>query len=290
MTIYGVTGASGALGRLAVHALLTRGVPATDIVALARTPGKADDLTNLGVQARAADYAHPQTLAAALKDVNRLLLISSSEAGQRVAHHTNVIEAVERAKVSRIVYTSMLNADTSTNPLAEEHRDTEAVLHAATVPFVSLRNGWYTENYTSQVGTYLDRGEIVGAAGNGAICAATRRDYADAAAVALLQDGDNNRTYELGGPAFTLTDLARVITETTGRSAIYRDLPVEDYIAYLQSTGLGEDTARFVAALDESIARGDLHTDSHDLADLIGRPPVSLADAVREARAQNHAT
>jgi len=287
MTVYGVTGGSGALGRLAVRELLAHGVAAHDIVALARTPSKADDLIALGVQVRVADYGDLRAQTAALVGVDRLLLVSSSEAGQRVAHHANVIEAAEKTGVSRVVYTSMLNADDSTNPLAEEHRDTEAILRAAAVPFVSLRNGWYTENYTGQLRSYLERGEIVGATGTGAISAATRQDYAEAAVVILSQDGDGAQTYELGGPAFTLAELAQVIREVTGTPVVYRDLPAGEYAAALQRTGMVEDTARFVAALDTSIAHGDLRTDSQDLAHVLSRPPTSLAEAVQDAYARS---
>ena len=149
---YAVTGASGHLGRHAVQALLARGVPASAVVAVVRTPGKADDLAQRGAQVRAADYSRPQTLGAALAGVDRLLLVSSSVPGQRAAHHTNVIEAAKTAGVSRIGYTSILNADDTTNPLAGEHQATERALRAAGVPFTLLRNGWYTENYTGQMG------------------------------------------------------------------------------------------------------------------------------------------
>ncbi len=145
MPIYAVTGASGQLGRLAVEQLLARGIPAPDVVALVRTPSKAADLAERGVQVRAADYAQPQTLSGALAGVDRLLLISSSEAGQRFAHHSNVIQAATTAGVSRIVYTSMLDAENSTNPLAGEHRATEQALRGAGVDYTVLRNGWYTE-------------------------------------------------------------------------------------------------------------------------------------------------
>ena len=63
MTTYAVTGATGHLGRLVVQELLARGVPATDVVALARTPEKA---TDLGVPVRRADYSDPTTLPEAL--------------------------------------------------------------------------------------------------------------------------------------------------------------------------------------------------------------------------------
>jgi len=91
MTTYAVTGASGQLGRLAVEQLLARGVTASEVVALVRTSSKATDLADRGVQVREADYSQPQTLRRALAGVDRLLLISSSEAGRRFAHHTNVI-------------------------------------------------------------------------------------------------------------------------------------------------------------------------------------------------------
>jgi NAD(P)H dehydrogenase (quinone) len=283
MPTYAVTGASGHLGRHAVQELLARGVSAADVVAVVRTRGRAADLADRGVQVREADYSRPQTLGAALAGVERLLLVSSSDPGQRAAHHTNVIQAAKTAGTSRIVYTSMLNADDTTNPLAGEHQDSERALREAEVPFTLLRNGWYTENYTSQIGQYLEAGEILGAAGHGRISAASRQDYAAAAATALLDDEGGNRTYELGGPAFDLPELARIITEVTGTKVTYRDLPAGEYASWLQRAGLDEATARFVTALDVSIARGDLETSSHDLEQLLGHPPRPLAEVAATA-------
>jgi NAD(P)H dehydrogenase (quinone) len=284
MPTYAVTGASGQLGHLAIQELLARDMPATAIVAVARTPSKITDLAEQGVRVREADYARPQTLAVALAGVDRLLLISSSDAGRRVAHHTNVIAAATTAGVSRILYTSMLNADATTSPLAGDHQHSEQALHEAGVPFTLLRNGWYTENYTDQLRQYLQRGEILGATGTGRISAAPRQDYAAAAAVALLQDEAGNRSYELGGPAFDLSELAEVISQVTGTSVAYRDLPVEEYAASLQANGLDGSSAQFAAALDASIAHGDLQTDSQDLTLLLGRPPTPLTDIVRAAQ------
>src|ERR1700736_2181473 len=222
MSVYAVTGASGHLGRLAVQELLSREVPASDIVSIVRTGSKVAALAARGVQVRAADCTRPETLGPALASVERLLLVSSSEAGRRLVHHTNAITAAKTAGVSRIVYTSMLNADHTTNPLAGEHQDSERALRDAGVPFTLLRNGWYTENYTDQLSKYLKSGEIRGAAGDGKVSAASRQDYAAAAAVALLRDEGGNRTYELGGPAFDLSQLARIISEITGTRVVYQ--------------------------------------------------------------------
>jgi NAD(P)H dehydrogenase (quinone) len=248
---------------------------------LVRAQGKAAGLAAVGVQVREADYSRPQTLGAALAGVNRLLLVSSSEVGQLVAQHTYVIKAARTAGVSRILYTSMLNADDSTSPLAGEHRDTERALRDAGVPFTLLRNGYYTEVYTDPLGRYLENGEILGASGDGKMSAASRQDYATAAAAALLHDEGGNRTYELGGPAFDVSELARVISEVTATKVTYHDLPAEQYADALQESGLDEATARFVATPDSSIARGDLETSSADLAHLLGRPATPLAEVVR---------
>jgi NAD(P)H dehydrogenase (quinone) len=101
--------------------------------------------------------------------------------------------------------------------------------------------------------------------------------------VALLQDEGGNRTYELGGPAFDLFQLARIISEVTGTKVIYHDLPVGEYADALQRSGLDEATAHFLAALDASIAHGDLETGSSDLANLLGRAATGPTEIIRGA-------
>ena len=285
MTTYAVTGATGHLGRLAVSELLARGVAASDVVAVVRAPEKAADLAERGVQVREGDYDRPQTLPAALAGVDRLLLVSGSEPGKRVPQHTAVIDAARAAGVQRLVYTSILHADTTANPLAPEHRATEEVLRASGIPATALRNGWYTENYTSQLDQYLERGEVLGATGSGRVSAATRADLAAAAVSALLADADPDPVYELGGPSFDFAELAATLTEVTGQQVTARDLPEAEYAAVLEQVGLDAGTAAFVASLDASIARGELETSSGDLERLLGRPATPLAEAVGAARA-----
>jgi uncharacterized protein YbjT (DUF2867 family) len=283
MPTYAVTGAGGHFGRRVIGTLLARDVPAEEIVAIARTPEKVADLSARSVDVRQADYTDPPSLAPALAGVRRLLLVSGSEVGNRVAEHTSVIEAAQKAGVERIVYTSILNADTSKNPLAPEHQGTEAVIRASGLPYTLLRNGWYTENYTIQTARFLNTGEILGAAGSGRISAAPRNDYADAAATALTRDDEGNAVYELGGQSFTFDELARALTAATGIRVLYRDFPAGEYAQALQVAGERPEAAGFIAAVDESIRRGELETDSDDLARLLGRAPTPLADAIHAA-------
>jgi NAD(P)H dehydrogenase (quinone) len=284
MTTYAVTGASGPFGRHAISGLIEAGVPASDIVALVRTPSKVQDLADQGVQVRAADYSDASTLPGALAGVDTLLLVSGSEVGQRIAQHTNVIDAAKGAGVSRIVYTSAPRADTTELVLAPEHKATEEALRASGVAFTILRNGWYIENYLGQLEQYKATGEIVGAAGDGLVSGAPRADFAAAAAAALVQPGHENAVYELGGaPAFTMTDLAAALSEATGTTIVYRDVTPDELTSILEGVGLDAGTAGFVTALDVATKRGDLFVDSGDLQRLLGRESTPLAEVVAEA-------
>jgi NAD(P)H dehydrogenase (quinone) len=283
MTTYAVTGASGPFGRHAVADLIESGVAPSEIVALVRTPSKVADLAEQGVPVRTADYSAPETLPAALAGVDTLLLVSGSEVGQRITQHRNVIDAAKAAGVSRIVYTSVLRADTTELVLAPEHKATEEALRTSGVAFTVLRNGWYIENYLGQIDQYRATGEIVGTAGNGRIAGATRADYAAAAASAMLGEGHENAVYELGGSPFTMNDVAAAISAATGATIVYRDVTPEELTAILEGARLDAGTAGFVTALDVATERGDLFTDSGDLQRLLGRDSTPLVEAVAAA-------
>lgn len=272
-----ITGASGQLGRLVIDALLAH-VPAGDIVAAVRTPAKVADLAARGVQVRSADYTRPETLDAAFQGADKLLLISSSEVGQRTAQHRNAIEAAKRAGVGLIAYTSLLHADTSPLALATEHRETEALLRAAGVPHVLLRNGWYTENYLASVASALQHGAFLGSAGDGRIASAARADYAQAAAAVLTRPDQAGKVYELAGDeAYTLAELAAEIRRRSGREVVYRNLPEAEFSAALTGAGLPAGLAQVLAQSDAAAAQGGLFDDSRQLSRLIGHPTTPLA-------------
>jgi len=278
-----ITAATGRLGRLVIQELLDRGVPATEIVAAARTPQKAADLAQRGIQVREADYDRPETLVAAFTGADKLLLISSDVLGQRFPHARNAVRAAVDAGVGLIAYTSFVNADTSALVLAGEHKQTEALIRESGLPYVLLRDGAYIEMYTETLAPALQFGAIMGAAGDGKVSGATRADLAAAAAVVLTSDGPAGKVYELGGQPFTMADLAAEVSAQAGKPIVYQNLPVEGYAKMLADTGLPEQFAQVLADTSLGIARGDWYTDSTDLERLLGRPTTQLADAVAVA-------
>lgn len=277
-----VIGATGQLGRLAVEALVQRGVPAGEIVAVGRGVEKIADLAERGVVVRRADFDEPSTLPAALAGAHRVLFISGSEAGKRIAQHRAVIAALAEVRPELVAYTSIAHADTSDLVLAQEHAATERALIDSGLPYSMLRNSWYLENYTGRLPTTLEHG-LVGAAGDGRISAATRADYAEAAAAVIAGDGHENTVYELGGQPFTLAELAAVISEESGREVVYTDLPEEGFVGVLVGAGVPEPFARILGDSDRGAAKGALEVSPEDLTRLIGRAPTTPAEAVRAA-------
>jgi NAD(P)H dehydrogenase (quinone) len=283
-SIIGVTGATGQLGRLVIDHLVKKEVAASSIVAIVRNPSKAADLATRGVAVRQADYTDLAALEKALAGVEKLLLVSSSEVGQRAAQHRNVITAAKRAGVKFLVYTSLLGADTSSLDLAPEHVETESMIKASGLPYVILRNGWYTENYTVSAPGAVAQGALLGSAGNGRIASAARNDYAEAAAAVLTNPTGSGQVIELAGDeAYTLADLAAEISRQTGKTIPYRDMPPEEYRAILLKAGLTEGLASGLASWDASAAKGALFNESRQLSRLIGRPTTPLAESVRVA-------
>ncbi len=280
-----VTGATGQLGRLVITALL-KTVPAAQIVAAVRRPEAAADLAALGVQVRAADYSQPASLDAAFHGAQKVLLISSSEVGQRLAQHRHVIEAAQRAGVALLAYTSLLRADSSPLGLAAEHVATEALLKASGLPHVLLRNGWYTENYLASVGAAVQHGALIGSAGTGRIASAARADLAVAAAAVLTQPDQAGRVYELAGDdSYTLAEFAAEISRLTGKTVPYVDLPQAEYAAALEGAGLPGPFAALLADSDVGASKGALFDDQGQLSRLIGRPTTPWATMLKAALA-----
>ena len=277
-----ITGATGHLGRLVVESLLARGTAAGDIVATGRNVEKLADLAARGVTVAPLDYTRAETVAAVVKPGDTLLLVSSSEVGQRTAQHTTVIDAAKSAGVARIVYTSAPAATTSPLVLAPEHKATEEALVASGVPFTILRNGWYTENYLGEVDKGRENGAIVASVGDGRVASASRKDYAEAAAVVLVDGGHEGKVYELSGDvAWSFDNLAATISGIVGRDVVYNRLSPEEHAQLLLSSfGLDEGTVGFVVALDGNIRDGLLGVTSGELATLIGRPTTPLVEGL----------
>jgi len=280
-----VTGATGHLGRLVVAGLLNV-VPADQVAAVVRDAGRAADLAARGVDMRVADYSKPETLDGLFAAGDRVLLISGSEIGRRVPQHTAVIDAAAKAGVALLAYTGALGGPAADFALADEHKATEQAILDSGLPYAFLRNGWYHENYTEQLGQVLATGAVVGSAGDGRVASASRADYAAAAVAVLTGEGHENTAYELSGDTdWSYAEYAAEVSRQSGKPVTYADLPAEQYLGILTgAAGLPQQLAEILVDVDTAgIARGLLAKRNGDLARLIGRPTTPMSEAITAA-------
>jgi NAD(P)H dehydrogenase (quinone) len=169
--------------------------------------------------------------------------------------------------------------------LAGEHLATERDLRASGVAFSLLRNGWYYENQTAGIAPALQNGAFIGASGDGRYAAASRADYAEAAAVVLTGKGHDSTVYELGGDIpYTRSELAAEVSRQTGKQIGYHNLPEAEYEKILANF-LPAELAHILADAEAKAADGALDDNSRTLSRLIGRKTTTLAEAVAAALA-----
>lgn len=285
MTHLLVTGGTGQLGQLVLQALEQR-VATETVSVLVRSDAAEADFKAKGYDVRRGDYKDVEALKTAFAGIDRLLLISGSEIGQRIQQHQNVIDAAKENGVSSIVYTSVLKAADSPLALAGEHKITEDALAASGISNTILRNGWYNENYTPGLPQVLAMGQQFGAAKDGKFSTASRKDYAEAAAIVLTSEGHDGKTYELGGDtSFTLTEFATLVGDLSGKDIAYTDMPEAAFSDALIGAGLPDALAKILADSDAGAAEGWLETSSKELSILIGRPTTPIRETLRAALA-----
>src|SRR5687768_739053 len=137
-----VSGASGQLGGLVVKELLARGVPASNLILVSRTPEKLDEFKKMGASTRFGDFAKPESLPAAFAGGKKLMLISIGfGAGPRPEAHKHAVDAAVAAGIDHIVYTSYVAISQGDSAgLASDHFQTEEIIKKSGIAWTMLRN------------------------------------------------------------------------------------------------------------------------------------------------------
>lgn len=274
MTI-GVTAVSGQLGAATAKALLgkTHGRP---VVGFARRP---EAVHIQGLDVRPGDYTKPKVFAAALSDVQTLVMISlNTPPDIRTEQHRLALKAAKEAGVARIVYTSVQGAETGTafSPVIQSNRQTEADLRDYGFDWTVGRNGIYIEPDIDYIDTYVEAGEVANSAGDGVCGYTTRAELADAYANMALDTRHNGQIHNLHGAPLTQAQLVQHLNETFGSNLVYRAMSIEDYRAD-RTSALGETMGTIIAGIYEGIRSG-VFAKTSDFETAAGRPHQNWDD------------
>lgn len=279
-----VTGASGKLGNLVLEALLKRGEKG--IIATSRKTDKLASYVSRGVEVRAADFENPETLTEAFKGAERLLIISTDAIGSRIEQHKNAINAAKAAGVRHIIYTSWPKADTSVALVSKEHIETEKLIKESGLSYTILRNYPYAQNIFFAIPQALESGTLYGTAGKGSVAYVTREDCADAAAGALASSSFQNEVFDITGKdSIDYEELARLVTEVSGKKLNYVDIPEGDLKAALVKSGLPEIWADVFVTFDLSYKNGDTKVVTDAVLKLSGHAPKGFKEFLIENKA-----
>ena len=292
-----ITGASGQYGRLATQGLIALG-RAGDLILMSRTPEKLADMAALGCDVRYGDYDQPASMIAAMAGAEKLLLISGTRVGARVAQHQAAVDAAVIAGLGHVVYTSFIGIDDPANPaeVRHDHIETERLIRASGLAFTFLRDAHYADAMILMAGPgVMASGQWISNAGLGKEAMVWREDCAACAVAVLAGEGHENRTYDITGPE--LQDFAEVtalMAELTGVPLEY--VAVDDDAQYAMFDAMGiprrpvddqyvgaipwnsDDMVTFGAA----IRGGFLAICSNDVERLLGRPARSVRQMIAD--------
>jgi NAD(P)H dehydrogenase (quinone) len=282
-----VTGATGQFGSKAIDHLLKKGIKSSEIAALVRDIGKADNLIDKGIELRVGDYSDYASLVKAFQGVDKLLLVSSSDRGaveNRTAHHINAIKAAREVGVKSLVYTSFVRKagfeNTAIAAFQNSHLQTEEFLMNSGIAYTILQNGIYLEMIPVFAGAKVaETGTILYPAGEGKANWVLRQELAEAAVHVLTTEGHENRTYSLTNTeAASFRDIATALSEVLGREVQYQSPSAAEFEGILKSAGVPDVYVGMFAMWATAQAQGALNLEDDTLASLLARKPTTVKE------------
>jgi uncharacterized protein YbjT (DUF2867 family) len=275
-----VTGATGVNGKALLNRLSASGIA---VRALVRNPAKAEALTAMPhVEIAQGDMARPETLAAALRGVDRAMLISSSDP-MMLDVQSNFIDAAAKAGVRHVVKLSGIMPELdSAFRFARMHGEIEKRLEASGMAFTHLRAGEFMTAYFRQVPSIAAKGAIFLPMEDARIASIDVDDIAEIAAKVLTGSGHEGKTYPVtGSQALTMAEVAEKLSAATGKTIRYVNVPPEAARQAQLSSGMPPYLADALFELFAERRNGKESKVWPDAAALLGRPPTSFDEFAR---------
>src|SRR5262245_11457544 len=278
-----VTGATGTVGSEVVKQLLSakgQRERHEDIIVKAARSANESALRNLGVQVVQLDYNKPGTLSAALRDVDKLFLLTPFQSNM-VDLTSSLVNEAKNAGVKYIVKQSVLGADAEPGiSITRLHRQAEKIIEESGIPFTFLRPNFFMQNF---VNFYLAKGQssIYLPAGEGKVSFVDVRDIAAVTVHALTKNLNrlhNGKSYTLtGSEAISYGDAASILSQHIGRKISYTNISEDNARRGIKEMGMNDWHANIILELLKLSKDGYLSNISHDIEKMTGNKPISFA-------------
>jgi uncharacterized protein YbjT (DUF2867 family) len=274
-----VTGASGSVGKEVLKAVAVSGEKHRAMYRSEAEAGKAPG----GTEAVIADFAKPETLAAALRGVESVYLVCSP-IPDLVQLESNVIDACVVAGVRHVVQNSALGAGDYGKSFPSWHRKVEDKLRGTQLSYTILRPNSFHQNVVSIFAPSIRaQGVFYGSMRDSRNSFLDVRDIAAVAAKALAGGAHSGKIYELNGPeALNYTELAAKISKAAGREVKYVDIPMDAQRKAMLEQQMPEWLVNALLDLQQYYLGGQGSEVDGLLQDLLGRPPITMDQFLQE--------
>ena len=220
-----------------------------------------------------------------MNGVDTVLLISSGDQGDRMQEHKNVVNSAKKMKVKNIAYTSrsLVNRERLSNKLMEEHFLTEDYIKQSGLNYIIFQNALYMDTIPVFVGQEVFQKGIFMPAGNGKVAFALREEQAEAMANTMLNEPFENQTYKFtGNEAYSFYDVAKALTELSGKEVKYNAVEVADFKSNMMQKGLPEPMVQKIVDFNVDIKNGQEATITNELEKKLGRKPTNLKEGLKQ--------
>ena len=279
-----ITGATGNLGSSVVEQLLKTSSSDKFITTSSSNDG-VTKLSKLGLNARLANFNDVTSLQEAFKGIDKILLISTMDQN-RLEQHKNVVDAAKSQGVKHIVYTSFAIKDiysSGVKDLMISHFETEDYIKASGLTYTLLRNTMYADALIQILGPNAVNQNINLPGGEGKVPYALRREMGEATANLLLQEGHENKTYNItGSQSFSYDEVAAALSKLSGKVINYTSISEEDFKSTLKQAGFPDFAIYLHAGTIYDVKKHQYEIESKSLEELLNRQPASLDDFVKE--------
>jgi len=279
-----ITGATGTVGSEVVKQLSAKG---ENIIVKAAARSATDNtFENLNrVQVVQLDYDKPDSLAIALKGVDKLFLLTPFQSNM-VDLTSNLVSEAKKAKVKYIAKQSVMGADAEPGITPGRlHRQAEKIIEESGIPFTFLRPNFFMQNFVNYYSNLIrSQGAFYIPAGDAKVSFVDVRDIAAVAVKSLVNDNQQKgRTYNItGGEAPSYGQAAEILSKAVGKKINYVNVTDQDARNGMKDMSMDEWTIKSMIELFEITRAGYVSEISPIVEQVTGNKPITFSQFAKD--------
>ena len=281
-----VTGVTGTVGSEVVKQ--ASNYTDVHVKAAARSVNRIINLEGDRVKTVALDYNKPESMKEALKDVDKLFLLTPDAPN---AHElaSNLVNEARTAGVRHIVKQSMIGADLKANAeVMRLHRQAEQIIEESGIPYTFLRPNEFMQNFINFHGHSIKNNNAFYLPMESAkVSVVDVRDIAAVAVKALTENGDNNKhnnkIYLIAGPeALSYHQMAELLSNATGKKISYTSISEEEARAAMKEMCMDDWLINALLELYNYFRKEYASQVSSAVEEVTGKKPIPFTQFARD--------